>query len=222
MEFVIFSAVFWVFSVVYILLEAKSMTGSIQTSALKAIPALSAALFAILSGTTFGLFHILLMAALIFCGLGDIAMEYDILPGLELFLIAHILFTANFGFHSLANLELVPILAFILAMIFLFCYILFFHKYLQGANEPTELLPGVDVYAILISLTFGSSLLLWLSTATMLGFLPLLGAGFFIFSDSLIGVREFHHRFKYDEALTMITYYLAVFLLSLGSIVYAL
>lgn len=196
------------------------MTGSIQTSILKAIPAFSAVFFVLLSFSPPVLFHVLLMAALVFCGLGDIAMEYDIVPGLGLFLISHILFTTDFIIHSLASTTSIHLILFSVVMILLLVYVYVYQRYLQRAEKPTELLSAVCIYAIVISLTVGSSILLWLSTSVLLGFLPFLGACFFVFSDSLIGIREFHHRFKFDEPLTMVTYYLAIFLLSLGGMVY--
>lgn len=221
MIFPLFVGAFLVFSTIYVGLETLSMTGSIFTTTIKAVPAFSAVLFILFLQTPLGLFCILLALALIFCGFGDIAMEYTILPGLTLFLIAHIIFTINFIIHSLPKLALLPIMASAFVMIPLLVYIILFHRYLKTAEKPTELLPAVDVYAIVISLTLGSSLLLWLESGNELGFIPLLGAAFFIISDSLIGIREFHHRFRYDEPITMITYYLAIFLLSLAAMVYA-
>ncbi|MHA2066632.1 MAG: lysoplasmalogenase family protein, partial [Candidatus Thorarchaeota archaeon] len=60
----------------------------------------------------------------------------------------------------------------------------------------------------------------WLSTDSFLGFIPVLGALFFVVSDSLIGIREFHHQFQYQYVLTLSTYYLAIFLLSLSVVVF--
>jgi uncharacterized membrane protein YhhN len=216
-----YSTVFWSFAVLYIVLEAKGKTGGVPTTLIKAVPALSAVLFVLVASSQLVLFHLLLLLALVFCGLGDIAMEYNILPGLGLFLISHILYTGNFVFHALTNLTITSVGGFIAILSIMMIYVGIFHRYIKTAKEPAELLPAVDLYAIVISLTFSSSVMLWLSTGIIFGIIPVIGAVSFIISDSFIGVREFHHRFRYDEPITMITYYLAIFLLSIAAIIYS-
>jgi uncharacterized membrane protein YhhN len=71
-----------------------------------------------------------------------------------------------------------------------------------------------------ISLTLSTSFLLWLTTGAVLGFIPFLGACIFVTSDSLVGIREFHHHFNHQWLFIMATYYPAIFLLSLGPVVY--
>ncbi len=220
MNLVLYGIIFWTCAIIYIVLEWKSMTGTPFTTMLKAIPAFSAVLYVLLFANLAGIFSLLLLTALAFCGMGDIAMEYDILSGLGLFLISHILYTANFIFHALRNLTLTSIGAFVASLSAMMVYVGVFHRYIRSAEEPTELLPAVDLYALLISLTLSSSVMLWFSANILLGVLPIIGAIFFIISDSLIGVREFHHRFQYDEPVTMITYYLAIFLLSTAAFTY--
>ena len=199
----------------------KEKTGNFATTLLKVVPAASAAIFVFLSIPSDSLFYLLLVVALIFCGLGDIGMEYNILPGLGMFLFGHIVFIVNFVIHSTLGADIWPILGFVTSIGIMLIYIILFHRYLLSADEPTELLKAVDVYALAISMTFSTSILLWLSTGTLLGFLPSIGVVSFIVSDSMIGVREFHHRFRFDEPLTMVTYYLAIFLIALSVLVYA-
>jgi len=216
-----YGIIFWSFAMVYIVVEAKKKTGNTLTTLLKVVPALSAVVFVFVVSNQLVLFNSLLLLALIFCGWGDIAMEYDILPGLGLFLISHILYTANFIFHAFMNLTLTCIGAFVVSLSAMMVYVGVFHRYIKSADEPTELLPAVDLYALVISLTLSSSVMLFCSVNFLLGILPIIGTIFFIVSDSLIGVREFHHRFQYDEPIIMITYYLAIFLLSTAAFVYS-
>ncbi len=221
MDPIIYGIVFWIFGLLYTVLEVKEKTGTPIATLIKFVPALSSVIFVLLSIPSDSLFYILLMVALVFCGLGDIAMEYNILPGLGMFLFGHIVFIANFILNSAIGTDIIPILVFIVCFGIMLVYIVLFHRYLMTAEEPTKLIRAVDVYALAISLTLCTSILLWLSTGTFFGFIPVVGVVFFIISDSFIGIREFHHRFSYDEPVTMLTYYIAIFLLALGAIIYA-
>ena len=104
--------VFWVFAIVSTYLQDKSSTGEKKlaslTTLIKVIPALSAVIFVIIFRPP-TLFTILLTAALVFCMFGDVGMEVDLVPGIGMFLIAHILFTLNFLWQSnTVGLTLMP------------------------------------------------------------------------------------------------------------------
>jgi hypothetical protein len=60
-----------------------------------------------------------------------------------------------------------------------------------------------------------SSFLIWSTIGRFEAIVVILGAGFFIISDSFIGVHEFHHKISRNVLKVMTTYYLALFLLSL-------
>ncbi len=220
MDLILFGAIFWVAAIAFTALEVMEKTANIGTTVLKVLPAASAVIFVFLSTPSDLLFYLFLVVGLIFCGLGDVAMEYNILPGLGMFLFAHIFFISNFVLHSTLSTDLWTILGFVTSVGIMLIYIVMIHRYLLTAEEPTELLKAVDVYALAISMTFATSILLWLSTGTMFGFLTSIGVVSFIASDSMIGIREFHHRFRYDEPLTMITYYIAIFMIALSVLGY--
>ncbi|MFW9918857.1 MAG: lysoplasmalogenase family protein [Candidatus Thorarchaeota archaeon] len=220
MDLILYSLIFWVAAIVFTGLEVREKTGNVITTIIKVIPALTAVVFVFSSIPSPSLFYPLLLIALVFCGLGDVAMEYNILPGLGMFLFGHIVFIINFVMHSTVGVDIIPIAVFFICVAMMLVYILLFHRYLLTAEEPTKMIKAVDVYALAISFTFCTSILLWLSTATLFGFFPIIGVLFFIASDSMIGIREFHHRFRFDEPATMITYYLAIFLISLAAIIY--
>jgi uncharacterized membrane protein YhhN len=220
MDLILYGSIFWIAAIAFTVLEATKRKGSPTATILKCIPAFSAVVFILLDVPSSSLFYPLLAIALVLCGLGDIAMEYNILPGLGMFLFAHLFFISNFVLHSSLGTNPWLVSAFGICLAIMVVYIITYHRYLLTASTPTPLLNAVDVYALAISLTLSTSLLLWLSTGVLLGYLPFVGTVFFVLSDSLIGIREFHHRFRYDEPATMITYYLAIFLLSLAVVVY--
>jgi hypothetical protein len=227
MSLEIYSVVFWVCAVITIVLKSsealKIKTGLIKL--IKPIPALAGAVFILLTLPSASLFYPLLAVALVLCALGDIGMEINILPGLGLFLFSHILYTANFTWQSaLLGLQMIPLVVFGVCLVAMLIYIFSYQRYLKTTTKEVEtaMLKAVNVYALMISLTLSTSLLLWLSSGVFLGFIPFVGAIFFVFSDSIIGVREFHHDIKNAEIIILTTYYLAIFLLSLGVVVYVL
>ena len=226
MSLVIFGIIFWILAVMTIILKSseslKTKTDLIKI--VKPIPAISAAIFTVyMNLPTPALFYLLLAIALVFCALGDIGMEINILPGLGLFLFAHIFYTANFFLQSLTiGLTIVPLIIFAVCLAVMLGYIFFYQRYLKTTQMDVEttLLKAVNVYALMVSLTLSTALLLWLTSDVVLGFIPFVGAIFFVLSDSIIGIREFHHDIKNAEVIILSTYYLAIFLLSLGSILF--
>jgi len=225
MSLEIYGVIFWVCAVITIVLKSseslKARTGLIKI--IKPIPALAGAVFIILTQPSASLFYPLLAVALVLCALGDIGMEINILPGLGLFLFSHIFYTVNFVWQStLLGLQTMPLVIFAVCLAVMLIYIFLFQRYLKTTTKDVEpaLLKAVNIYALMISLTLSTSLLLWISSGTLLGFIPFVGAIFFVFSDSVIGIREFHHDIKNAEILILTTYYLAIFLLSLAVFVY--
>jgi len=190
---------------------------------IKAIPALLAVIMVVIFRPSGALFYTLLAVALVFCMLGDVGMETAFLAGVGLFLIAQFIYIANFLWHSLllgfTFLSVVTLITSFFAMILV---IVFLTQYLESSETGLGKMKGpLIVYALTVSMTFSSSLLLWLTTASPLGFVPTIGAGFFVFSDFTIGIKEFHHHFNKAELVIFSTYYLAIFLLSLSVVVFS-
>ncbi|MHA2396976.1 MAG: lysoplasmalogenase family protein [Candidatus Thorarchaeota archaeon] len=170
------------------------------------------------------LFTILLAAALVFCMFGDVGMEVDLVPGIGMFLIAHILYTTNFLWQaSVVGLTMIPLAVFTGCLVVGVVYVFMLIRYLRasGPEIPPFILRAGTLYFIIIAATLSTSLLLWQTSGVLLGFLPVIGALFFIISDSFIGINEFHHKLGRHEFYIMPTYYLAIFLLSLGVFVFA-
>ena len=224
MYFYIYSAFFWIFGIITIALKTKTENRTNLRTIIKMIPAILAAVIVLITVPAAS-FYILLMIALVFCALGDVGLEYNILPGLGLFLFGHIFFIIFFVMETLSiGLFLIPLLGFGVCFVVMLVYIVFYYRYIRTTEQeiPEVLLKSVIVYALMISLTLSTSLLLWLTSNAALGYLPVIGACFFVVSDSFIGVKEFHHHFhKYEEVVILSTYYLAIFLLSFGVFIFA-
>ncbi|MGY5871002.1 MAG: lysoplasmalogenase [Candidatus Thorarchaeota archaeon] len=225
MSLLIYSAIFWVVAIISSILQDRFpdvAVASYQT-VIKAIPTLAALVYVFLFQPSGALFYILLGIAFFFCMLGDVAMEKDIVPGIGMFLIAHLLFTVNFLWQAISlTVNITNLLITVLCLGGLIVFVFLFIRYLQssGPEVPDFILKAGSFYFILVSATISTSLLLWLTTGALWGFLPLVGALFFIISDSIIAVNEFHHKLPHPELLIMPTYYLAIFLLSLNVFAY--
>lgn len=214
---------FWTFALIGIYLKETTEKPFLARTIVKMIPAFLAVAFIFFGGSS-GFFYTVLILSLFLCGLGDIGMEYNILPGLGMFLLAHFAFTGDFLYHSIV-LGISPMYLTVFALCFavMMVYVVFYHRHLKTSSHtiPPSMLRAVDFYAVLISLTMSTSLLLWLTSGAVLGFVPFIGGCIFVASDSLVGIREFHHSFKHQWLLIMTTYYLAIFLLSLAGVLYA-
>ncbi|MHA1236884.1 MAG: lysoplasmalogenase family protein, partial [Candidatus Hodarchaeales archaeon] len=72
---------------------------------------------------------------------------------------------------------------------------------------------------VFLSGMFLSTFLLWMSSGVMELGIVVLGGLLFVISDSFIAIREFHHQINYSTLKVMTTYYSAIFLLSLASLI---
>jgi hypothetical protein len=221
MLLLIYVIAFWIIALISTYLQDRYPdvgVASYQTI-VKAIPTILAFVYVFDALVIGSIFAILLGVALIFCILGDVAMEKDIVPGIGMFLLAHLFFTVNFLWQSISlALSLTNMLVAVLCFGGFVVYVFFFIRYLKssGPEIPDFVLKAGSFYFILISATLSTSLLLWLTTGDLLGFIPVIGALFFILSDSIIAMNAFHHKLTHPEFLIMPTYYLAIFLLSLS------
>ncbi len=227
MSLEIYTAVFWIFAIVSTYLQDKASVGEKKvaslTTLMKIIPALSAVIFVIIFRLP-SMFTILLAAALVFCMLGDVGMEVDLVPGIGMFLIAHTLYTTNFLWQSsIVGLTMMPAILASICIVIGVGYIIILIRYLRssGPEIPPFILRAGTLYFIIISATLSTSILLWQTSGALLGYIPVLGALFFIISDSFITINQFHHKVSRHEFYIMPTYYLAIFLLSLCVFVYA-
>lgn len=227
MSIEVYAVLFWIFAVLGTFLKdkyAENPQGVVsRVTAFKIVPALIAIIYVVLTRPTPALFYVLLSVALVFCMLGDIGMEKDIVAGIALFLIGHIFFTVNFLWQTInVGLVITNLVVPIICMVGLSVYVFLFIRYLQasGPEVPDFVLKAGTLYFLICSVTFSTSLLLWLTTGNIWGWIPVIGAILFIISDSLIAINAFHHKISHAQLFIMPTYYLTIFLLSLGVFVY--
>ncbi len=229
LEFV-YLLIFWLFALVYIIFKSiyvnqiRVETEIIQKLAnststfIKGVPAILAALFVLIMRSSDSLFFLVLVGAFIFCFAGDLGMEKGILIGLPLFLIAQLNFSIAFISQALTIGLSIDVL--ILTAVVVVCtsvYMFMFLRYLDSSkNELGEFKIPVIMYCIVISLMFVSSFLLWGTLRRLEAIVVVLGALFFVISDSIIAVNEFHHELSKTVLKVMTTYYTAIFLLSLS------
>jgi uncharacterized membrane protein YhhN len=189
---------------------------------IKFLPALTAVIIILLLRPTISVFYLLLAVAFIFCLFGDIGMETNFLVGVGLFFIAQILFILNFIWTSvLLGVSFLPITFFITTFLAWVLVIMFLTHYIEsGETRLGKMKTPLIIYALTVSFMFCSALMLWLTAGVLLGFIPVLGAFFFVISDFTIGIKEFHHHLNKAEVFIFTTYYLAVFLLSFSVFVY--
>jgi uncharacterized membrane protein YhhN len=234
MWFIPFTIVFCVFAFLFILIRSikddelsmksdrvKQLHSGI-TILVKIVPTSLAFLMVVLFRPSPSLFYLIMAMGLFFCILGDFAMEINILPGLGIFAIVHIIYIIAFLYQTIilgTTMTLVLITGAVLVISLIYAYFLI--RYLNSSDQGLgKMKVPVQFYAILISLMLSTSVLFWLTANNPLGILIVLGALVFVTSDSLIGVREFHHHFKFAALAVMGTYYLAIFLLSMNILIF--
>ncbi len=227
MSIEVYAILFWIVAIVSSILKDKYEENPqavvSRVTAIKIVPALIAIIYVVLARPTSALFYVLLSVALVFCMLGDIGMEKDIVAGIGMFLIGHIFFTMNFLWQAInVGLVITNLVVPIICMGALSVYVILFIRYLRssGPEVPDFILKAGTLYFLMISATLSTSILLWLTTGNIWGLIPVIGALFFMISDSLIAINEFHHKISHADLFTMPTYYLSIFLLSLGVFVY--
>jgi uncharacterized membrane protein YhhN len=229
MSLLIYVPVFWIIAIISSILQDRSAEDEENlfsvTTVIKLSPALISVVYILLTPSSLTLFYIVLAAAMVFCMFGDVAMEVDLVPGIGMFLIAHIIYNVDFLWHaSIAGLTLLPMAVSIVCMAVMVVYVFMLIRSLQstGPEVPPFILRAGSVYFLLISATLSTSLLLWLTTSNALGFIPVVGAAFFILSDTLIGINAFRQKIAHHELYIMPTYYLAIFLLALSAYIYVI
>ncbi|MHA2210369.1 MAG: lysoplasmalogenase [Candidatus Thorarchaeota archaeon] len=229
MSLLIYVPAFWVIAIISSILQDRSADGEKKlaslTTIIKLSPALISVVYVLITPTSLTLFYVLLAAALVFCIFGDVAMEVDLVPGIGMFLIAHIIYNVDFLWHaSIAGLTTLPMAVSVVCMAVMVVYVIMLIRALQstGPDVPPFILRAGTVYFLIISGTLSTSVLIWLTTNNPLGFIPVIGAVFFILSDSLIGINAFRQKISHHELYIMPTYYLAIFLLALSAYIYVI
>lgn len=156
----------------------------------------------------------LILAALIFSCLGDIALMFKdgFLPGLSFFLIAHVLYIIAFlydnkGFIFSKIDRLLWSVIILAAGVGLILYLL---PHLGQMSIP------VVIYAITILTMLLTTLNRWKSVNNSSFQWVFLGASLFVISDSMIAISRFVQPFIFSGSLIMLTYALGQYLIVMG------
>ncbi len=167
-------------------------------------------LLAILTGTGVPTaYKYLILIALIFSLGGDVFIMLDRenpIKGLAAFLIAHVFYVSAFlqGSESFYPLILIPVIVF--AAIFF----LNIHKGLHKLFIP------VLSYTVVLSLMGSLAANRFMNLQDEKSLLALIGAGFFLVSESFWAVNRFKRSFAWAEVLILGTYFSAQTLLALS------
>lgn len=233
---IIYLLFFSTFSVLYIFIKSsregelsyyQNFSMNIQNEyliVLKIIPALLTIIFALLirNPKFESDLYLGIIIALIFCLIGDIAIEYNLINGIIMFSIAHIFFILTFfsGYWiHFYHLDFIPVMFLSIMVFLIIIYNSLFINFLKGGGKLGKLTAPITIYTMLISTMFTLAFsVVYFMRLDQLAIVIPIGALFFIISDSLIAIREFHTKdIKYSVAKIMGTYYIAIFLLSFTS-----
>jgi uncharacterized membrane protein YhhN len=145
---------------------------------------------------------------------GDIVIDSHFVAGLGSFLIAHIFYILAQGVpHRTSTGWLANVPAF-------FCGGTMYWILVGSGRAPEPLHIPVSIYLLVISTMFGRALARALveKAKDEASRVFLLGAVFFVISDSLIGIRRWVSPFPHASVAIMATYYTAQWLIYCGSL----
>lgn len=169
----------------------------------KLIPMILIILFALLATSKHHIYSILVCIGLVFCAIGDYTLQWFIV-GLTFFLMGHLFYIAAFT-RKKAN---VPMSAKALLIVYGLIMGIWMASTLFNRGE-TVLSIAVIAYVIVI-LTMG-----WTSFRTGNKF-AIIGAFFFIASDTILAINRFIVDLPAAHELVMFTYYTAQILIALS------
>src|SRR4030042_1200769 len=172
---------------------------------IKAIPAISLAVLALI--TVRGITGRLLFVSLLLCAAGDVALELEagkyFIVGLGLFLIAQIMFIVTFSRDFKMQRSRIPIIVILAIYALAMAYIM----------TPSLGEMAIPVYFYLVVITLMG---IFAALRGARNKFTLYGAVSFIVSDSILDINKFMMPVPAADYLVMITYYLAIFLITFG------
>jgi len=153
-------------------------------------------------------FSFFIFWGLIFSLLGDMMLLkpwYKFELGLVAFLIGHIFYIIAFISYKGMDWDIIPLLPLIGFALWLFRMI---------KPHLGKLLIPVGSYMSVILLMVWQGMGIWLSEKNTFGLLIGSGASIFCVSDSILAYQRFMQRFKCGNTLSLLTYYIAQYLIS--------
>jgi uncharacterized membrane protein YhhN len=153
-------------------------------------------------------FSFFIFWGLIFSLLGDMMLLkpwYKFELGLAAFLVGHIFYIIAFISYKGMDWDIIPLLPLIGFALWLFRMI---------KPHLGKLLIPVGSYMSVILLMVWQGMGIWLSEKNTFGLLIGSGASIFCVSDSILAYQRFMQRFKCGNTLSLLTYYIAQYLIS--------
>lgn len=155
------------------------------------------------------------MAALVFCFLGDVALMFAgtrvFVLGLSSFLLGHVLFIAAFVTDlPLAPLAL-PLVVWLLGGVFLAAVVSYASWLLPRTGR---LKPAVLLYLTVLTMMGLAALLRAAVSETAAAHWACAGAALFAVSDAVLAYRKFVRAPWWGQPVTLLTYYLAIGLMA--------
>jgi uncharacterized membrane protein YhhN len=161
----------------------------------------------------------IMFTGLFFSWAGDIVLEFSgrfgdlFIPGLVCFLIAHIMYLIVF-FVTPGRNNILRKYLYLLIPVIVYGIGLVYYLY----NDLAEMRVPVVLYSIVI-LTMLTGAINRLEKVNMVSYyLVLMGAIFFVISDSAIAINKFSYQFESSGTVVMSTYVVAQFLIVMGYI----
>ena len=150
--------------------------------------------------------------------IGDILLQFDSLfiPGLLSFLLAHIFYirfliytkSENASFFKLRPVMLIAVLAYLIELMNLLW------PHLGAMKIP------VLTYGITISVMLSCAMWQYQKLEAKTSLFLIIGAAFFVASDSILAINKFKTHFEFSGILIMTTYIIAQLFIVLGAIRY--
>ena len=211
---------FFIFGLVSIAEIALISTGN-ETLRLLTKPLIIASLAAIYLtavSTPKKLYKDSVLMGLFFSWIGDILLQNEgyFIPGLMAFLTAHIFYifffastkSTNTSFFKLRPVMLIAVIAYLIELMILLW------PHLGGMKIP------VLVYGITISTMLSAAFWQYQKLENTTALYLIIGAGFFVASDSILALNKFKKQFDWAGISIMSTYILAQLFIVLGAIRY--
>ncbi|XP_053194299.1 lysoplasmalogenase [Scomber japonicus] len=206
---------FFFATAVYFYLWTPNSPASIMTAGVKATPILLLA--AVVLTWNGGQSVLGVVGGLVFSAIGDICLVWPdlFIHGMGAFAVAHLLYSLTFLSARYAPRSSPSWLRFLYLILFIVggCFYIYIYPYLQKDKDSGLLVPGVGIYAMLITI-MGSLALRTRHLAT------LLGALIFMVSDIALAMQLFKATadLEHGNSIVMVTYYLAQLLIAVGDI----
>lgn len=186
---------------------------------LKCSPVISLMFFIVLHGISFSDEHrysLNILKGLGFSCLGDACLIFRRLfeVGIIFFMIGHMHYICAFGFKPLSWFVGLPWLT--IGVVYI--------SYVWTGITATALKIAVSIYICIIMMMSWRATARYYSAGTKRTngqLCALIGAIFFVISDSLIGISHFKYDIPYDQILIMSTYYIAQLGIALSIVDYA-